>query len=182
MASSGACNTEAFRLCSEYKKAGEIVDCLKEHEEEVSQACKENLYSRETLQDTRSQEIRLNQLHVTEFITVISIVFLLAQLALAAWALMKFREFYELYSTLDVLSADIGLSEAANTTVAPIEVSFMGLSYWYREKRSWKNPFEQGACVRVLHRAAGRFLPGQVSAIMGPSGSGLSSLFNSHQP
>lgn len=153
----GACNDEAYRLCAKFDTSKDIIACLKDHEDEISQACKENLYSRDQTRDTRTKQMRLNQLHVTEFITVISIAYLLAQLILAGWALMKFRDLYVLYSNVDRTPRTAGMksqSTAQERAPEPMQVSFMGLSYWIRQSRAWTKPFEVPSCVRVLHRVS----------------------------
>jgi hypothetical protein len=149
----GACNNEAYRLCPDFETAKDIIACLKDHEGEISQACRENLYSRDHELDTRAKQMRLNQLRVTEFITVISIAYLLAQLLLAGWALKKFRELYKLYSNVDTSVAQ-GTAATPMSPVEPMEVSFLGISYWIRQNRSWTKPLDEAPCVRVLHRVS----------------------------
>ena len=154
-------------LCSNHEKTVDILQCLKDHSEKLSAQCKENIFGHDNSDDTAAQEKKLNQKRVTVFVTIISVLYLFIPLVLASWALQKFRSIYLLYTRLGNWSnprrptrqspptSESTMEERPRT---PVEISFMGISVWFRQSSSsLAQPFVGPPPIRILNRVGGAF-------------------------
>ena len=193
-AKSGACNSDASTICTEYDRPREIVACLRRHENQLSTSCYQSLF--DEMEQKYEEEMARRELYYTQstiVITVISIVYLMLPLVISYWAYKNSKAFTRLYlnthhmETYNSMHANV---VPTDTVVHSAEISFLGISFWVKKKSSTPKSLQQARTAgmsqftnkkddshkQILRGISGVFKAKEVTAIMGPTGGGKSTL------
>ena len=192
VAESGICNDDAQRICTEYDRPREIVDCLRRHEEQLSASCYQRLFNE--MENEYDKEMARRELYYTRatiFITIISIIYLLLPLVTSYWAYQKSVAFSKLYLNPDhikIYAARRKDNPPVESTSDNFDICFLGVSFWVKKGLDNPKSFFKSATnsmkglpasdsqLQILRSVSGIFKSSELTAIMGPTGGGKSTL------
>ena len=157
------CGSSAVEYCVSYSPADEMASCIYHH----NARCQQNLYG-----STQSGMERQIQVEI-----LLAVIYLLIPFILASWALlMMLRLNREISQQMNLYLSDPSVEDQQpdRHQPLPIDLSFLKISFFVRVHTTSQPHalFRSDRSARVLDQVTGTFRSQQVSAIMGPSGSG----------
>lgn len=197
----GGCNDEAFKLCPDKVDISDIIECLMTHESELSESCIQNLNNRSTSQS--GFKIMRQQLKtMTKAISVLSLIYLSFPILILIWtnfmmwklskkqrivikeklSILKEEESSPESSYDDISNitspSSSGLEIPININDLTLEIGFINISYWINSSSNIFSLFNTQKPKQILYDICGEFKSKSLTAIMGPSGSGIISILH----
>lgn len=182
----GGCEADAQRLCSSKHTVSDILACLQDHKEQLSAVCTHNMEQRKPPPRPANGFLRFEPPRITRTFALVTALVLVVPLCVCTWAARKMMLFTrenqaflskcerralrsqifraQLHGDGSPASADLG----AGSTEQQHEISFVYVNFWSLSRNSPLQLKRQKK--QILHDISARFVPCELTAIMGPSG------------
>jgi ABC-type multidrug transport system ATPase subunit len=185
----GGCEADAQRFCSSNHTVPDILACLRDHKDELSEVCIHNMQQRKQPRRPANGFLRFEPPRITRTFALVTVLVLVVPLCVCAWAVRKMilftRENQAFLSKCERWALRSQLFRAqvhgdgsgspnpnpvgpADDSTAQHEISFVYVNFWSLSRNSALQLKRQKK--QILHDISARFMPCEVTAIMGPSG------------
>lgn len=189
----GGCNEDAQKLCGQYTSVTDIMSCLTEHKDELTVDCLKNVESH-AQEENPLRKMQEEMWSMTKAITFFSIILLCIPMT---FVIIVSCCMYNLNRTKNAVlleSPEVWKQDSAvlqliggqhtsthnqdpfaNQTNPDWRISFYQINYWAVEMKHWYQP-RQVTRKKILNDISGELKPRSVTAVMGPSGGGKTTL------